>query len=87
MIDEQHRIDADRGQMADKIVADAPLADLAAARRFARGWIITAAQHAANEEYYRGQLDAVLIVLGHIGELGGVAGELAKNALYKLGRL
>ena len=74
-----------RGEMADEIIAGFGTATVDEWKRFARAWIVTAAQHAANEEYYRGERDAAIRELVLIAELDGVAGELAKNALRKLG--
>ena len=39
--------------MARDIVTAQPLANLGEARQFAENWIVTAAQHAANETYWR----------------------------------
>lgn len=54
---DQKRIDAQREAMADEIVAGQNIQTVEEGRRFARAWIITAAQHAANEAYYRKNRD------------------------------
>lgn len=56
----QEEIDKGRREMAEKIVADRNLTTLEEAKGFATEWIITAAQHLANEEYFRGERDALL---------------------------
>lgn len=60
----QAAIDADRARMADGIVAGQSIQTVEEGRLFARNWIVTAAQHAANEEYYRGLLDRIGESLG-----------------------
>lgn len=58
----QGQIDAGRREMARGIVEGqwqaGPL-PTDAAKQFAEDWIVTAAQHAANEEYYRGERDTL----------------------------
>lgn len=49
----QAEIDKDRRKMAEEIVRAQNLTTLEDAKGFATKWIMTAAQHAANEEYYR----------------------------------
>ncbi len=49
---DQRTIDANRWAMAQEIVDAQPLETIDDARRFAKAWIETAAQHAANEEYW-----------------------------------
>jgi hypothetical protein len=71
---EQKILDAQRGKMADEIVAGQNITTVEEGKRFARAWIVTAAQHAANEEYYRGQRDAVVDTLKEaIGMLKKIA--------------
>jgi hypothetical protein len=60
---EQRRIDADREAMADEILAGQHVTSLDEALRFARSWIVTAAQYAANADYYRDERDKLLRVL------------------------
>jgi|SRR5580692_1578239 hypothetical protein len=62
-LSEQARIDSDRAAMADEIVAGQRIDTTEDGRRFSRAWIITAAQHAANETYYRGERDRLLQVI------------------------
>lgn len=56
----QEEIDKERRQMAEEIVRGQNLTTLEEAKEFATRWIVTAAQHAANEEYYRGERDKLL---------------------------
>jgi hypothetical protein len=49
--------------MADEIVAGQRIETAEEGRRFASAWIVTAAQHATNEEYYRGERDRLLRVV------------------------
>lgn len=62
MSDEQAKIDANRSKMAQEIVDAYFTADttVAQVRQCAKNWIETAAQHAANEEYYRGERDKLV---------------------------
>jgi hypothetical protein len=60
---EQRRIDADREAMADEILAGQHVTSLDEALRFARSWIVTAAQYAANADYYRDERDRLLRVV------------------------
>jgi hypothetical protein len=57
---DQRQRDADRAAMADEIVAGQRITTVEEGQRFAKAWIVTAAQHAANEEYYRGERDKLL---------------------------
>jgi hypothetical protein len=81
---EQRQIDAQRARMADEIVAGQQLDSLEEAKRFARGWIITAAQHSTNEEYYRKQRDWAVAALKQVAAMGGEAGAVAEGALTEL---
>jgi hypothetical protein len=54
---EQRQRDADRAAMADEIVAGQRITTVEEGQRFAKAWIVTAAQHAVNAEYYRGERD------------------------------
>jgi hypothetical protein len=56
----QAEIDKDRSTMAQAIVDGQRLKSLNDAKRFAKGWIETAAQHASNEAYYHDERDALL---------------------------
>ena len=53
LVAEQKQIDESRAQMADEIVSGQNIQTVEEGRRFARAWIITAAQLASNEEYWR----------------------------------
>jgi hypothetical protein len=55
LVEEQRQIDQKRRETARETVAAQPLANIEEARRFAENWIVTAMQHAANEEYWRGR--------------------------------
>jgi predicted metal-dependent HD superfamily phosphohydrolase len=57
---DQRQRDADRAAMADEIVEGQRITTVEEGKRFAKAWIVTAAQHAANEEYYRGERDKLL---------------------------
>ena len=59
----QAEIDMDRSAMAQSIVDGQKLDSLGDAKRFAKGWIETAARHADNEAYYHGERDALLRLL------------------------
>ena len=54
---EQEKIDDERGVMADEIIRAQNLTNLEDAKRFARNWIMTAAQETANAAFYRGERD------------------------------
>lgn len=60
---EQREIDAKRAAMADEIVAGQRVETVEEGRRFARAWIITAAQHAANEDHYRAERDRLRLAI------------------------
>lgn len=60
---DQQRIDAKREKMADELIANQHVTSLDEALRFARSWIITAAQYAANADYYRDERDKLRRVL------------------------
>jgi hypothetical protein len=53
LTNEQRRVDEGRRAMARDIVTAQPLASLDEARQFAENWVVSAAQHAANETYWR----------------------------------
>ena len=53
LLAEQKEIDAKRKAMAKDIVDGRGLQTLDEAKAFAQAWIETAAQHCANEEYWR----------------------------------
>jgi hypothetical protein len=59
----QAEIDEDRSAMAQAIVDGQRLENIDDAKRFARAWIVTAAQHATNEAYYHDRRDALLRLL------------------------
>lgn len=63
LVAEQRRLTANREAMADEIVAGQQITSLEEALRFARSWIVTAAQHAANEDYHRDERDKLLRVI------------------------
>jgi hypothetical protein len=63
LITEQRQIDARRNAMAEEIIAEQRVTSLEEALQLARSWIVTAAQHAANEDYYRGERDKLLRVI------------------------
>jgi hypothetical protein len=73
---EQRRIDEERRAMARDIVTAQPLANLDEARQFAENWIVSAAQHAANETYWRERAFAAegKIALNKIEEVVGAVG-------------
>jgi len=54
---EQEDIDKQRGEHAWSIVEEGNLQTLDQAKAFARNWIVTAMQHAANEAFYRDDRD------------------------------
>jgi len=59
----QQRIDAEREAMADALIANQRVTSFDEALRFARSWIVTAAQYAANADYYRDERDKLLLTL------------------------
>ncbi len=62
----QEEINEDRRTMAQAVVDQQRLETLDDAKRFARGWIETAAQHADNEAYYHDERDALLRLIVEI---------------------
>ena len=60
---EQRRLDAERAAMANEIVDGQRITTVEEGKRFAKAWIETAAQHAANEEYYRKERDKLQHVI------------------------
>jgi len=63
LVAEQRRRDADRAAMANEIVDEQRITTVEEGKRFAKAWIETAAQHAANEEYYRKERDKLQHVI------------------------
>lgn len=68
----QKAIDANRAAMATEIVEGQNIQTVEEGRRFAHAWIVTAAQHASNEEFYRKQRDVALEALQRIQKMGRV---------------
>lgn len=68
---EQQTINAGRAQMAQEIVDGQASTDMTVEdwKRFAKSWIETAAQHAANESYFRDQRNAATLALADIVKL------------------
>lgn len=84
---EQNRINTDREAMADEIVAGQRCASLEEALRFARAWIITAAQHASNENYLRKERDKLLHVIQRAGRENAAALETLQSVASDMGLL
>jgi hypothetical protein len=57
MATEQEAIDEARARMADDVIASVHFTTADAWKRYARAWIITAAQNASNAEYYKAERD------------------------------
>lgn len=86
-MEEQRAIDAGRAQMAHEIVDGQAYTDMTIDdwKRFAKAWIVTAAQHASNEGYLTMQRDAAVAALQRIVESrSGSAAEEAKTMIGAL---
>ena len=59
LLAEQRRLAAERDAMAGEIIAGQHVTTLEEGLRFARGWITTAAQYAANADYFQTDRDKI----------------------------
>ncbi len=94
-MEEQKRIDDGRMQMAQEIVdgqaSGRPEMTVDDWKAFARNWIATAAQHASNEDYFRGQRDSAVHALAQVAKLPpedltpavGIAADALKDLHYE----
>jgi len=87
LLAEQQQLDADREAMAAEIVAGRRITSIEEGKRFAQSWIATAAQYAANADYYREERDKAVADLdterGHTQTLL----DALKNAVRQGGEL
>lgn len=68
LIAEQKRLDTERDAMADEIIAGQHVTSVEEGLRFARGWITTAAQYAANADYFQSERDKLLRVINQAND-------------------